>query len=55
MERALDNACHLEAEDVIRHHDITGKECPRYFVQHEDSWQEFLKDVDRALKEEAYS
>jgi len=46
--------CHLDSEDVIRHHDITGKECPRYFVQHEDSWQEFLKDVDRALKEETY-
>ena len=41
----------LMPDDVIRHYDITGKDCPRYFVQHEDSWLAFLEDVARAVKE----
>lgn len=45
------DVCYLQPEDVIRHYDVTGKECPRYFVQHEDSWQEFLNDVSQALEE----
>lgn len=40
----------LKAKDVIRHYDITGKECPKYFVTHEDEWQEFLEDVKIELK-----
>ena len=43
--------CELEPEDVIRHYDVTGKECPKYFVQNEDSWQQFLLDVAEAVKE----
>lgn len=41
----LEQQCHLKEDHVIRHYDITGKECPRYFVQHEDKWQEFQEDV----------
>lgn len=41
----------LKPEAVIRHYDITGKDCPRYFVEHEDSWQAFLEDVAQAVKE----
>lgn len=41
----------MEPDSVIRHYDITGKECPRYFVRNEDSWQQFLEDVARAVKE----
>ena len=40
----------LQPEDVIRHYDITGKDCPRYFVQHEDSWLAFLADVAAAVE-----
>ena len=40
----------LEAEDVIRHYDVTGKACPKYFVDHEDAWEQFHKDVEEALK-----
>ena len=43
--------CGLDAEDVIRHYDITGKECPRYYVQNEDSWFAFLDEVALAVKE----
>ena len=37
--------CGLDSSDVIRHYDITGKQCPQYFVTHEDTWEQFLKDV----------
>lgn len=38
--------CDLDSDDVIRHYDITGKQCPLYFVTHEDAWEQFKKDVD---------
>lgn len=31
----------LTPEQVIRHYDVTGKECPRYFVQHPEAWDAF--------------
>lgn len=36
----------LTTADVIRHYDVTGKACPLYFVDHEDAWKRFRKDVD---------
>ena len=47
----LVDVCHLDTDDVIRHYDITGKECPRYYVRNEDSWHAFLEAVDKAVKE----
>lgn len=38
----------LPRENVIRHHDVTGKNCPKYFVENEAAWLEFLEDVKRA-------
>lgn len=35
----------LDEEHIIRHFDITGKECPRYYVLNEDAWQQFKTDV----------
>lgn len=35
----------LTEEAVIRHYDVTGKECPRYFVRNEEVWDAFKKDV----------
>lgn len=40
----LCSAFHLSADDVIRHYDVTGKECPLYYVQHPDAW-ETLKEA----------
>ena len=40
----------LTPSDVIRHYDITGKDCPRYFVRNEDRWQAFLIDLAEALE-----
>lgn len=31
----------LDQEDILRHYDIKGKECPRYFVQNPEAWEEF--------------
>lgn len=40
----------LTEADVIRHYDITGKNCPKYFVEDEKAWDEFLQDVKEALE-----
>lgn len=42
----------LTEENVIRHYDVTGKICPKYFVEHEDAWQTFKDDVAAALQKE---
>mgnify|MGYP002512183119 FL=1 len=39
----------VPVDEVIRHYDVTGKECPRYFALHEDAWQQFKKDVQEYL------
>ena len=41
----LCDICDLDSGDIIRHYDITGKQCPLYFVTHEDAWKQFLKDA----------
>ena len=35
----------LTEEQVIRHYDVTGKNCPKYFVEHEDAWQQMKADI----------
>lgn len=46
----LCNELKLSAKDVVRHYDINGKICPKYFVDHEDAWDQFKKDVAEAMK-----
>jgi len=41
----------LTSEDIIRHYDVQGKECPRYFVDHPDAWEKFKADVQRVIDE----
>ena len=41
--------CDLDSGDVIRHYDITGKQCPLYFVTHENAWERFKKDVEMSI------
>lgn len=40
----------LNADAVIRHYDVTGKNCPKYFVENEDAWALFKADVNAALE-----
>ena len=39
----------LDEGDVIRHYDVTGKSCPKYFVEDEEAWEDFKADVAEAL------
>lgn len=39
----------LGEQDVMRHYDITGKKCPLYYVEHEDKWKGFLKDIKEEI------
>ena len=46
----------LSTEDIIRHYDVTGKNCPKYFVENPEKWEQFKEDVHKKmenLKEEA--
>ncbi len=36
----------LEPKDVLRHYDVGGKLCPLYYVEHEDAWEAFLRDLE---------
>lgn len=38
----------LSEDDVIRHYDVTGKICPKYYVENEDEWNKFKRDVGKA-------
>ena len=40
----------LDADDVIRHYDVTGKECPRYYVHHPAAWETLRDDIRNAQK-----
>ena len=42
--RWLADTYDLDYEDIIRHYDVTGKVCPKYYVDHPDAW-EALKDA----------
>ena len=35
----------LQKDAIIRHYDVTGKDCPRYFVAHPDEWEAFKESV----------
>ena len=37
--------CNLDVEDVIRHYEVTGKICPKYYVENEDAWVKLRADV----------
>lgn len=35
----------IEKEQVIRHYDVTGKLCPKYYVKHPEAWEAFRKEI----------
>lgn len=39
----------LTEKDVIRHYDITGKECPKYYVDNPGKWKKLKKDIGKEL------
>lgn len=43
--KSLMDTYHLNSNDIIRHYDVTGKNCPKYFVEHEDEWTQFKNSL----------
>ena len=39
----------VSRDGIIRHYDVTGKDCPRYFVAHPDEWEAFKDSVVGAI------
>ena len=37
--------------DVIRHYDVTGKICPKYYVDHPEAWDQLLRDLSAKLEQ----
>lgn len=45
----LCSAFDLDSSDILRHYDITGKECPKHYVDNPDEWVSFKADVQEKL------
>ncbi len=43
----------LDETDLLRHYDITGKNCPKYFVEHPQAWETFCGDVKAYMEKKA--
>ena len=42
----------LAPADVIRHYDVTGKICPKYYVDHPEAWEDFRSALRAARTQE---
>ncbi len=38
-------AFNVSPDDVIRHYDVSGKDCPKYYVEHEEAWDQMKQDI----------
>lgn len=41
----------LDQEAVIRHYDVTGKECPKYYVDNPQAWEQMKADIQARIQE----
>ena len=41
----LSDLYQIDEDHIIRHYDVTGKDCPKWFVEHPDDWEKFKDDV----------
>lgn len=41
----------LPVENVIRHFDVTGKICPKYYVEHPEAWDTLKADIQNYINE----
>ena len=37
---------------IIRHNDVTGKDCPRYYVKNQSEWKKLKQDVSDAMNKD---
>ena len=42
----------IPSQNVVRHYDVTGKNCPMPFVNDSDKWQKFKKELENFEMEE---
>lgn len=42
----------LTEENVIRHYDVTGKNCPKYYVENPDAWEQMKNDIAAQIRED---
>lgn len=35
--------------NVIRHYDVTGKNCPKYYVENQDAWNKLRQDIQNKI------
>lgn len=42
------NKYHVRNKNIIRHYDVTGKLCPKYYVEHEEAWKQLKEDIKEA-------
>ena len=40
----------LKSSDVVRHYDINGKKCPKYYVEDKEAWKQLKEDVKEQMK-----
>lgn len=41
---------HLEIDDIIRHYDVTGKNCPKYYVEYPLEWEKLKERVHNYIE-----
>lgn len=41
----------LDTDAILRHYDVTGKNCPKYYVENESSWRMFKSEVREYIDE----
>lgn len=46
----LCKAFQVSPDNVIRHYDVSGKNCPKYYVEHEDAWTSMKADIKAQYK-----
>ena len=42
----------IPAQNLLRHHDCTGKNCPKYFVENQSEWNSFRRNVYSKLAQD---
>ncbi len=42
---------HIDPQELLRHYDVSGKDCPLYYVEHPDEWEKLKNDVSARLFE----
>lgn len=39
-------------QGIIRHYDVSGKECPKYYVKNTEAWNKLKQDVEDAMNKD---